>query len=204
MYPETKTNANPRPLISGLIVIIIALVLVAVWQIISAVKTAHKTGVINITASDENATISITASGRTATTLGTGSTSARLTPGTYLVAAYRNGMETEMVVPLVAGQSKDVSLDLSARAKANNQNVRPSLYSLLPFIGPAATYQIDSSTQPTDHGTETVIVITADTESGHQAALKWITDQGYKLTDYTINYQQASVQNYHYTDGLPQ
>ncbi len=199
MNPQTKQIQFIQRLLYASI--IIALV-VAAYQLIAAVSLSGITGTLNVVASNPAATLSITSADTEARIIGTGSVGVRLKPGSYLVAAYAAGYQASEVVIITKHHKSQITLQIASNP--SSKTTKTSLFSLLPFIGPAAAYQIDSSVQATDHGSQSVIVITSATEVDKQAALAWIHSEGYNPSDYIIQYVQQAVQNYHYTEGLPQ
>ena len=186
----------------ALYVLIGAALLLAGYQLAGSLALSAQTGILDIKASDSMATLSITKADTEARIIGSGEAKIRLNPGSYLVAAYAGGYQTSQVVVITKHHKSQALLQLASNP--SSQKTKTSLFSLLPFIGPAAVYQIDSSVQATDHGSQSVIVITSATEVDKQAALAWIRAGGYNPADYVIQYVQQAVQNYHYTEGLPQ
>lgn len=79
-----------------------------------------------------------------------------------------------------------------------------SLFSNLPFQGPAASYEIDVTFPFADDVVSPTIVIKAPTPQARQAALQWIRDKGYDPSDYKIDFQNQTIVNNHYTNGVPQ
>ena len=199
MNPQTKQIQLVQRSLYAFI--LIALV-VATYQSITALSLSGRTGTLSIIASNPGATLSITSANTEAQIVGEGRVKVRLNPGSYLVAAYASGYQTSQVVTVSKNHDVQTKLQLVSSPTANGN--KTSLFSLLPFIGPEAAYQIDSSVQATDHGSQSVIVITSATETDKQAALAWIRSEGYSPNDYVIQYVQQTVQNYHYTEGLPQ
>jgi hypothetical protein len=97
-----------------LLVAIYALVIaLGVWQIVPAIKTHDRTGVLVVTSSLATAQLSISQNDRQAANIGTGSAKVRLYPGTYQVVASGSGNHTSAIVVVHAKQTTRSSLNLN-------------------------------------------------------------------------------------------
>lgn len=179
----------------------VVLVVINIYALATGFIITRTTGILAVSTSDPKSIISVSQPDKAAKVIGQGSARVRLSPGTYRLAASNPGRSVLTTVTIIEKSTLKKSLNITPVDSAEVQ--RDSLFSRLPVQGPAATYQIDQGVRSSSGGTVFTIIITSATPQDRKAALQWIRDRGYNPSDYKIEYRDASITNYHYTEGLP-
>jgi hypothetical protein len=190
-------SLNIRHLLS---LVLGAVIILFIYSVTADILIDKSTGLLDVSSTDKNAGLTISQPNTQATSIGRGSTSIRLKPGTYQVFASDNGYQTFSTVQISKTQTDNVRLPMVAAAGSSKAN---QIFGELPFVGPAAEYQITELTKVSGNSSGPAMLISAPDSSARQDALNWIRSQGFNPSAYIIQYQTAQVTDNHYTNGLP-
>ena len=190
---------NYKPL---LIIVSVLVFLLGFYMAISGYMISVDTGILVVN-KPKGSDLAIYRDGYEVTDIGSSKTKIRLAPGKYEVIVTAN---TQTIRSITVQKKETTNLNISLPLYNNpldKNTAANNLIKLLPIVGPAANYQISYSYTYTNLVATPVIIVTAANATYEQQAMQWITAHGFKLNQLTINYSQQTVENYHYTNGIP-
>jgi hypothetical protein len=188
---------KPKTLLS---LICFAVILLSVFEFVSAIILTQTRGLLKVQSSDPSANLVISQVNTSSVPIGYGSKNVRLKPGKYQVLAKDNSYQVVSQVSVYKKRTTEINLKLVAAAGAPSSY---GLFSKLPFIGPASEYTITENKQAVGNTLGPVITISATDTQAQNLALQWITSEGYNPKSYMIQYKKSTFIDYHYTNGLP-
>ncbi len=180
---QTSGRSPTKTLVT---VICILLLVFSAYMVYNTIHINSTTGILDVTTNGASSLIDVSQNNTNAKFIGTGSKSVRLTPGTYLVSARITNSLVTKSVTITDQQTASVFLDINS--VANQYTKDSALLSKLPYTGPASTFLIDYYLKYTNGVSTPIITVSYSSTNAKTAALSWFAYNGFKTSDYVIQY----------------